>query len=242
MLLVIMLIIFASCSKETIKKGLPADELFTLSMEAFEAKKYGKAIDGFKRLVFEYPGSELIDDAQFYLGESYFYSRDYDNAAVEYKFLMQGFPESPFLDDANFKLGLTYFRASPPYYLDQRRTQEALRVIERFMVRFPESELYEEAQNVKEQCLTKLSRKELENGKLYYKLGHYESAEIYLLDLVESYPTSSYVEESRFTLALCYVKLGRDDEAKEILTELSENGGDFSERAEQELEKISKKE
>jgi outer membrane protein assembly factor BamD len=228
--------LFVCCSKDSIKKGIPADDLFTLSKDAFDNKKYGKAIEGFKRLVFEYPGSELIDDAQFYLGESYFYSNNYEDAAVEYKFLMQGFPESPFLDDANYKLGVTYFRASPAYYLDQRRTQEALRVIERFMTRFPESELYDDAQAVKDECLSKLSRKELENGKLYYKLGHYESAGLYLLDLVENYPTSSYIDESRYVLALCYVKLGRKEEAREILIELSENGGEFSEKAQKELE------
>jgi outer membrane protein assembly factor BamD len=239
---VIVIIIFASCSKESIKRNLPAEDLFELSKEAFDSKKYGKAIEGFKRLVFEHPGSELIDDAQFYLGESYFYSKDYENAAVEYKFLMQGFPESPFLDDANYKLGLTYFRASPPYYLDQRRTQEALKVIDRFMSRFPESELYDEAQAVREECLSKLSRKDLENGKLYYKLGHFESAEIYLLEVVANYPSSTYVEESRFTLALCYVKLGRSVEAREILTELTENEGEFSEKAEKELEKLNKEE
>lgn len=236
------LLVFACCSKDSIKRGLPADELYTISKQAYDNKKFGKAIEGFKRLVFEHPGSELIDDAQFYLGESYFYSKDYENAAVEYRFLMQGFPESPFLDDAHYKLGLTYFKASPPYYLDQRRTQEALRVIERFISRFPESELFDDAQAVREECLSKLSRKELENGKLYYKLGHYESAEIYLMEVVNSYPTSSYFDESRFTLALCYVKLGRNDEAKEILNELSENGGEFSEKAEEELAKLSEKE
>lgn len=241
-MIVVFLIVFVSCSKERINRGLAADELFTISKEAFDNKKFGRAIEGFKRLVFEHPGSELIDNAQFYLGESYFYTKDYENASVEYKFLMQGFPESPFLDDANYKLALTYFRASPPYYLDQRRTQEALKVIERFLLRFPESELFDDAEDVKEECLSKLSRKDLENGKLYYKLGYYESAEIYLLDVVESYPSSSYVDESHFTLARCYVKLGRDEEAKEILTALSSNGGKFSEKAEKELEKLSKKE
>jgi outer membrane protein assembly factor BamD len=241
-ILTVLLIGFACCSKESIQQGLPADDIYDISMEAFNNRKYGKAIEGFKRLVFEHPGSELIDEAQFYLGESYFYSRDYENAVVEYKFLIQSFPESPYLDDATYKLALTYFKASPPYYLDQRRTNEALKIIERFIAHFPESELFDEAQDVREKCLSKLSRKEMENGKLYYKLGHYESAELYLLEVVESYPSSEYIEESRYMLALCYLKLGRNEEAKEIFVDLSENGGEYSERAKEELEKLDRKE
>lgn len=233
-------LLLLSCTKETIKPGLPADELFEISKNAFEKKKYGRAIDGFKKLVFEHPGSELIDKAQFYLAESYLNARDYENAVVEYRFLIQNFPESPYLDDAHYKLGLTYYKASPAYYLDQKRTEDALKIIDRFIIRFPESGWIDDAKKLKAKCLDKLSKKELENGKLYYKLGHFESAEIYLNDLLESYPSSSYVDETRFTLALCYRKLGREEEAKEIFKELSEEEGQFTEKAEKELEKISK--
>ncbi len=241
-MIAILLILFIACSKETIKKGLPAEELYRASMEALENKKYGKAIEGFKRLVFEHPGSERIDDAQFYLGEAYFASGDYENAVVEYRFLIQGFPESPWIDDATYKLGLTYFKASPAYYLDQRRTQEALRIIERFLDNFPESDLRDEAASVKNDCENKLSRKELENGRLYYKLGHYGSAELYLLDMLSTYPESSHADESRYMLGLCYVKLGREEEAKEIFGELSKDGNAFSAKAEQELDKLNKQE
>ncbi|TES90260.1 MAG: outer membrane protein assembly factor BamD [Candidatus Cloacimonadota bacterium] len=237
---IVLCLFVLNCSKKTIKLKLPTEELFRISKEYFDEKKYGRAIEGFKKLVFEHPGSELIDEAQFYLAESYFNTKDYENAIVEYRFTIENFQESPFLDDASYKLGLTYYKTSPKYYLDQKRTEEALKIINKFTVRFPESEWIGEAKTIQEKCFDKLSKKELENGKLYYKLGHFESAEIYLFDLLENYPSSSYKDEARFTLALCYKKLGRKIEAEEIFEDLSKKRGKFTRKAKKELEKIAK--
>ncbi|OQX55040.1 MAG: hypothetical protein B5M53_04830 [Candidatus Cloacimonas sp. 4484_209] len=235
----ILIFIFLGCAREAIKPDLTVDELFSKSMEEFNKKKYNLAIDGFKRLVFQHPGSELIDKAQFYLAESYLNSKDYDDAIVEYRFLIENFPESPFLDDASYKIGLCYYLASPPYYLDQNKTEAALKVLNSFIKHFPESEWIEKAQEIKQKCLDKLSKKELETGKLYYKLGHFKSAEIYLNNLLDVYPTSSYVDESKYTLALCYEKQGRVDEAKVLLTELMDGKGKFSIQAKKRLKYLT---
>jgi len=236
----ILSLFLLNCTKESIKPGMPAEDVFNVSKRAYEKKDYNRAIEGFKKLVFEHPGSELIARAQFYLAESYVNTRDYEDAIIEYRFLIDNFPESPLLDDASFKLGLAYYKSSPSYYLEQKRTEEALRTIERFISFFPESEWVGEAKKVERECLNKLSKKELENGKLYYKLGNFESAEIYLKDLLEVYPTSSNIQEARFTLALCYKKLDRGEEAKDILEELVSEEGVFSEKARKELELLVK--
>jgi len=227
-----------SCTKKTIRYDMPAKDLFKISKEAFDNKKYDIAIDGFKKLVFEHPGSEYIDEAQFFLAESYMKTKDYENAVVEYRFLIENFPESPYIDDASYKLGLTYFKASPPYYLEQTKTEDALKIIERFAVGFPESEWIEEAREVEKKCLNKLSRKEFENGKLYYKLGHFESAKIYLLDILESYPSSSYMDETKYTLALCYRKQNNIEEARNLLEQLVDEKGSFADKAGKELRRI----
>lgn len=237
---ILFLVFFVSCTKETIRFDIPTREIYNASMEAFENRKYNLAIEGFKRLVFEHPGSELIDESQFYLAESYLNIEDYGNAIVEFRFLIDNFPESPYLDDASFKLGLTYYRSSPPYYLEQGTTEDALKVIDRFIVHFPESEWVDEARKVREKCLDKLSRKELENGKLYYKLGHNKSAEIYLNNMLDTYPSSSYIDEAKFTLGLCYKQLDRKEEAEQIFKQLKEKRGPFSEKADKEFEELNK--
>jgi outer membrane protein assembly factor BamD len=239
---VLFSLLVLTCTKESIKKGMTAQDLYRFSKDAFDEKKYGLASEGFKRLIFEHPGSELIDDAQFYLGESYLLSRDYEDAIVEFRFLIHNFPESPYVDDAHYKLGLTYFESSPPFYLEQTRTENGLEVLERFLLRYPESEWYEEADSIKQECLDKLAKKEFENGKLYYRMGRFESAEIYFADLLENYPSSVFVEETKFTLGLCYAELERDDEAVEIFKELVEDEGAFSEKAQRELEKLHSEE
>lgn len=217
---------------------MPTEDLFKVLKDAFDNKKYGRAIDGFKKLVFEHPGSEYVDEAQFFLAESYLNTKDYENAVVEYRFLIENFPESPYLDDASYKLGFSYFAASPPYYLEQIKTEDALKIVERFIVQFPESEWIGDARKVEKECLDKLSRKELENGKLYFKLERFKSAEIYFLDILESYPSSRYIDEAKYTLALCYQRQSKNEEAKSLLQELLDTKGTFAEKAKKEIGKI----
>lgn len=241
-ILVVCLFFLLGCTKQTIKLGMSAREIYHLSKEAFEQENYDLAVDGFKKLVFEFPGSELIDESQFFLAESYLGRGDYEDAIVEYRFLMDNFPESPYVDDGNYKLGLAYFKTSPPYYLEQRRTKDALNIINGFIISFPESKYVEKAKEIRNKCLDRLARKELQNGRLYLKLGHMESAEIYLKYLLENYSSSIYVEEARFLLGVCYKKLDRKEEAKTILARLVEEDGDYSLKARKELEDIAKDE
>jgi outer membrane protein assembly factor BamD len=241
-LFAIFLLFLLGCTKETIRLGMSAKEIFSLSKEAYEERNYDLAVDGFKKLVFEFPGSELIDESQFFLAESYLGRGDYEDAIIEYRFLIDNFPESPYVDDGNYKLGYAYFKTSPPYYLDQKRTRDALNIINSFIISFPESKNVEEAKEIRSKCLDRLARKELENGRLYLKLGHMESAEIYLKVLLENYSSSIYVEEARFLLAICYKKLDRKEEARMILGELIEENGEYSYKASKELEDIAKDE
>lgn len=233
-----LFLILSGCTKKAIIYDMPTEDLFKISKDAFDNKKYGPAIDGFKKLVFEHPGSEYIDEAQFFLAESYLNTKDYENAVVEYRFLIENFPESPYLDDASYRLGFAYFAASPPYYLEQTKTEDALKIIKKFVVQFPESEWIGEARKVEKKCFDKLSRKELENGKLYFKLGRFNSAEIYFLDILKSYPSSHYIDETKYTLALCYQKQSKNEEAKSLLQELLDTKGRFAEKAKKQLGKL----
>jgi tol-pal system protein YbgF len=81
-------------------------------VQAFEALKslnYAAAITGFKGYLASYPGSDLADNAQYWLGEAYYVTRDYDNAAVAFRAVGERWPNSRKASDALVKLGFTQF-------------------------------------------------------------------------------------------------------------------------------------
>jgi len=191
------------CAHEKVIINLDVKDEFRLAKENFDKKKYGKAAEGFKRLIFNHPGSGYVEEAEYWLAKSYFLKRDYLEAEQEYEFLLKSFPESRFADDAHFELALIYYKQSPPYRLDQSLTKKALNYFEDFLTKYPESVWVEEAKEYRTKCIDKLVKKEIAAAKFYMKLGHRKSALIHLKDILQKYPSNSYLDEVNRLLRIC---------------------------------------
>ncbi|MDI6840647.1 MAG: outer membrane protein assembly factor BamD [bacterium] len=184
-----------SCSRHKTEVKLNVEDEFTLAKSEFEYKHYDKAIDGFKRVIFRYPGSKWVEESQYLLAKAYLEKKDHTQAELEYDFFIQSYPRSRFADDAYFELSLCYFKESPPYGIEQSLTKKALQLFRSFIAKYPDSELIDKAREYEKKCIDKLVKKELETAKLYVKLGKPASAILYLKDIQQSYPDNSYSKE-----------------------------------------------
>jgi outer membrane protein assembly factor BamD len=217
---------------------LDAEDQFQLAKEAFDRGKYHEAIDEFKRVLFEHPGSHLVDDAQYYLAESYMIMEDYSQGVIEYEYLIRNFPESSFVDKAHYQLGVAHYRQSPPHYLDQTDTEKAIEVFKNFLTQFPESKYVPEVENFLFLSKEKLAKKTLENGRLYRKRKEYSSAIIYLQSLLHDYSDSKYRREATYLLGECFELMGDKEEALRIFRELLNGEDRFVEKAKEKIEKL----
>ncbi len=193
--LLILILVFVSCAgKKEIKNNTALEEL-EAAKELFEEKKYDKAIKRLQNVIYKYPGSGLLEDAQYFLSKTYLEKGDYEQAELEYKFFLRNFPNSRFIIKAEYELAITHLRESPPYYLDQTPTEKALRALSTFIEKYPETEIAKEAENSRLKCIDKLVKKELENAKLYIKMGKPKSALLYLEDIEKRYPETTLMPE-----------------------------------------------
>lgn len=195
LLLASYFLLLAGCGGHKKQVKLGPEEIFRTSKQYFDKKKYGKAINGFKKVIFEHPGSHWTEQAQYYLAKSCFLSKDYINAEMEYDFFIRSFPESRFTDDAYFELAVSYYKESPPYYLDQSLLKKAYEKFETFELKYPDSKWQPEAEKYKQKCIDRFVKKELATAKLYIKLGRPKPATIYLEDILNKYPENSFKEE-----------------------------------------------
>ena len=184
-----------SCSRKNTEAELGAEEEFKLATEKFENKDYGKAKDGFKRIVFRYPGSKWSEDAQFKLARCYFLEKDYTTAKIEYDFFVNSYPRSRFTDDAAFESAVCSFNESGPYYLDPSLIKKSLQEFQGFIKKYPDSERIKEAIEYAQKCIDKLAQKDMETAKLYIRVGKFTSAILYLKGLQEDYPNTSFSSE-----------------------------------------------
>ncbi len=175
---------------------------FRRAKEHFERRKYIDAMEGFKEVIYNHPGTRMASEATFYLGECYFRTKDYQAAVEEYTRLLDDYPTSPFADDAQYMIANGYFKQSPHWALDQKETGDRARAAAaRFFERFPDSPLAPDVKQLQARIDEKLAHKEYEAGRVYYKMNNHKSARIYFSYVLEKYPETTWAQKARDLLA-----------------------------------------
>ncbi|GEM_PF-4924296 len=183
-------------------KAATPEAVFGRAKEYFDRGKYIDAMEGFKDVIYNHPGTRLAAEATYLLGECYFRTKDYEAAVDEYAQILQDYPSSPNADDAQYMIACSYFKQSPHYALDQKETGEKAKAsVDRFYERFPDSPLMPEVKKLQGRIDEKLARKEYEAGKIYYKMNNHQSAKIYFNYVLEQYPETAWADKSREYLA-----------------------------------------
>jgi tol-pal system protein YbgF len=82
------------------------NQLFQISLEQLRRGSPGAARTGLLTLLQQYPTSDLVPDAQFYLGEAYHQEGNASGADSAYAAVVSGFPTSPRAPTALYKRAL----------------------------------------------------------------------------------------------------------------------------------------
>ena len=183
------------CAGTAPNEGLSLSERLKLGMDYLDEKKYLQAQDEFNIVLMRATGTELGDDAQFFLGESYFLNKEYILAIAEYEKLTRKMGFSPFVEKARFRICDAYRLDSPKYFHDQTYTEKALEKFQEFVDDFPNSEYNATAIESMEFLRDKLAKKLYETGILYLKMDEYEPARLSFQRVLDQYYDTNIVEQ-----------------------------------------------
>ena len=212
-------ILLFSCSGTNSGSGVSLQERFNTGMENLEREKYLQAQTDFKYVVMRGTGTDLGDDAQYYLGESYFNNKEYLLAVAEYEKLTRRMAFSPFVEDARFKICESYRIESPKYYHDQEYTEKAIERYQEFLDDFPESKLNDAAVKSIETLRGKLGKKIYETGILYMKLDEFESAKMTFQSVMDMYYDTEIIQLAYQGMIEALARNKEIDKAKSLLSE-----------------------
>ncbi|UCD94084.1 MAG: outer membrane protein assembly factor BamD [Candidatus Zixiibacteriota bacterium] len=239
----LLLFLVLGCGKPALRMANNAQDQFALAKREFDKKHWLKAVEGFQRVIFNFPGATIVDTAQYYLATSYFENKDYELAAVEYQRLMSKYPMSSFLDGAQYMTGVCYLENTPGHYaLDQEDMKRAIQTLQDFILDNPDSPLVEDAKKAILDGQSKLARKEYENGMLYFKVYDVKAAEIYFQYVVDNYTNTKYAALSLFKLSELEYKKGKYPEALEKFNNFIKvyPGSDLVPKANEYIDKITR--
>jgi len=236
----LILYICLSCgSKRQLAPLAPEDE-FERAMYYYENRKIEDAIQAFERILFYHPSSELVDDAQYWLGMTYFENKEYDQAITEFDYLIRNFPRSAFLEQAYLNRAKAHLNQAPHYSKDPTELNRAIRLFDQFLTQFPNSPHTNEVRNLILAARNRLARKELENGKLYGRIGNEDAALLYFNYVLTTYPETAVSAEAAYRAATIYEKRKQYEQALTLLRALREEEA-WKEKAETMIRKIEGK-
>lgn len=207
----------AGCASSVNTQNMTAEEHLNYAMKLLNDEDYLQSINEFQTILMQFPGSSIIDQAQYYLAESHFKKQEYILAAYEYSRLIKDIPASKLVPQAQFMLAESYFQLSPNYQLDQRYTRKAIEEFQAFIDFFPTDQRVPEAEQKIRDLNSKLAEKEFNAAHVYEALEDYTAALYYYNLVEETYHDSRFAPLAKYNKIKIYMaKKDSQNALKEI--------------------------
>jgi outer membrane protein assembly factor BamD len=192
------------------QKALPpgsadADKfLFERGNESAKSKKWIEAREYYRNLVDNYPQSAFRPDAKLALGDTYITDGGTENlllAANEFREFLTFYPTHPRADYAQLRLAKSYTAQMLAPERDQAATRDAIKEIEIFLQRFPNSKLMPEAREMEREAKDRLSEANYKIGFYYFRVRWYPGAIDRFKDLLKADPEYTHRDAVYYHLA-----------------------------------------
>jgi outer membrane protein assembly factor BamD len=206
------LFLFA-CSSTEDTTNMNPEERLAYGIRLYEKENYEEAVKEFEAIVIQYPGSSILDDAQYYLAMSRYQREEYILAAYQFSKLIKSMPSSEFLANSQFMLADCYYQLSPVFSLDQQYTKKAIEEFQVFIDVFPLNEKAAEAEAKIKELNEKLAHKEFDTARIYGKLEYYNAAIKYYDNVMEVYHDTPYAPLASYNKINILILKKRDTEA-----------------------------
>jgi outer membrane protein assembly factor BamD len=168
------------------------DALWRRAEAAVRHGKWGDAAKLLERVLLEVPpGDPRIPQAHYWLGEAYFARSRQLEAAREFRKVSDDTPNHPLAPEALLRVGDVYADLWRRPELDPTYGQTALATYQELLNRYPGSSAAKRAQLRIADLNERFAYKTYRAAIFYYRLKAYDSAILYLKDLIANYPKSS---------------------------------------------------
>jgi outer membrane assembly lipoprotein YfiO len=192
------------------------DSLWHQVEQAVRRGKWSEAEKLLNRAVLEFPpGDPRIARAHFFLGEALYAQGRHLEAAREFRKASDETPNDPIAPDALLRLGDVYADLWRRPELDPTYGQTALSTYQELLNRYPGGNPAKRAQMRIAELNERFAYKSYKAAVYYFRLKAYDSAILYLKDLVATYPKAAVVPDALVKLVEAYRKLGYREDVQE---------------------------
>ncbi len=156
------------------------------------------------------------------IADTYYEDGSYEEAAVEYESFLKLHRYHKYAPYAQYKLAMSYFRRIKTVDVSYSWASGALREFEKLRRRYPRNPYMDITESRIKTCRRILAEYEFYVGNFYFKKGSYKAAAQRFEGLIRNYPGSKKEPDALYYLGLSYEKMGRREDALNVLTSLTE--------------------
>lgn len=207
-LTVLLLVAVAACGRKpaVLPPGtVDADKfLYDRGQAAFKDRKWLNAREYFRNIVDNYPQSPFRPEAKLALGDTFLAQRGAENlllAANEFREFQTFYPTHPRADYAQLQLAKSFTGQMLAPERDQSATRDAVKEIEVFLQRYPNSALMPQARALEREARDRLSESSYRVGFFYYRSRWYPGAIDRFKEVLEKDPKFTHRDAVYYHLA-----------------------------------------
>lgn len=190
--------------------------LYKASLAEFQHQHWDNAVTGFEKLSMDLPARDTLMPAVYwYLGKAHDKRNEHLLAAQSFTRLAETFPDDSLADDALLAAGYAYAKMWRKPELDETYGETAESTLRTMLALYPNSTLRDDAQreiaHLEEWFATKIYK----TADHYMRRHAYDSAIIYLKDVVSKYPDTKTAREAYLRLVEAYRSIDYKADAAE---------------------------
>jgi outer membrane protein assembly factor BamD len=222
-ILLCCLIFGCAKTKEDKLANLTPEQLYSDGVIHLKKGSYTESIKYFERIGQEYPYSSLSGDSQIMESYAYYKAGKFEYAVAGLSDYISLYPGEKSIEYAYYLKAICYYDQIVTIKLDQQITEKAKDSLTELINRFPDSEYSRDARFKLNLVLDHLAGKEMEIGRFYLQRGDVIAAINRFKIVVDSYQTTTHIEEALYRLSMSYYSLGIKIEARKYAAVLGAN-------------------
>jgi outer membrane protein assembly factor BamD len=198
--------------------SLTAKQNYDKGLAELKDENYPEALKYFQFVKQKFPFSKFAVLAELAIADTQFARGNYTEAVDSYKSFIRLHPTHEKVEDgyAAFKVGECYYKdmpddiwlLPPSYEKDQSAVSDALRELEDFRKKYPDSKYLKSAEPLLKEVLRRLVDHEVYIARFYLSRDHGRAAALRLEGAVRRYPGSGREPELLFALGQTYLQMG----------------------------------
>ncbi|MDC0204413.1 outer membrane protein assembly factor BamD [Flavobacteriales bacterium] len=192
---------FFSCGEY--QKVLKSDDFnykYSKAVSYYEDADFNRALPLFSELTTIMMGTSKMEEVNYYYAYCHYSTGEHLMAAYLFKNYAINYPNSKHAQECSYMGAYCYYLESPNYSLDATNNYKAIKALQAFINKYPDSYRVKECNTLIDELRAKLSKKAFEIAKQYYTTENYKSAIIALDNVLIDFPSFNKREEVHYLI------------------------------------------